>query len=102
VLRGGPPSGQTAHRPCHRRAFTGQPSHPIFSHHDHRNLLPQAEAGAEVKPAQPFPIRRIETAKPPRKRHYGEILDGVPDEAQHTELVRQFIERTLGKEQAIT
>ena len=42
-----------------------------------------------------FPCGRIVSAKPPRKRHYGEIRQGVPDEAQRTELVRQFMERTL-------
>ena len=54
------------------------------------------------KPAQPFPLGRIVTAKPPRKRYYGEIRYGVPDEAQRTELIRQFIERRLGQEKAIT
>ena len=42
-----------------------------------------------------FPCGRIVTGKPPRKRHYGEIRYGVPDEAQRTELIRQFMERTL-------
>lgn len=68
-----------------------------------------------------FRCGRIVTAKPPRRRHYGEIRYGVPDElprdaalaasyggqsreqpkaasrdlAQRTELIRQFTERTL-------
>jgi hypothetical protein len=47
------------------------------------------------KPAVEFPAGRIVTAKPPRKWHYGEIREGVPDDAQRAELARQFIERTL-------
>jgi hypothetical protein len=38
------------------------------------------------------------TAKPPRQRRLGEIQDGVLDDAQRTELVRQFIERTLAND----
>jgi hypothetical protein len=53
-------------------------------------------------PEQTFPLGRIVTAKLPKKRYYGEIRYGVPDESQRTELVRQFIERELGKEKAIT
>ena len=48
----------------------------------------------KAKPAQSFPLGRIVTAKPPRKKHYGEIRYGVPDEAQRTELIKQFMERT--------
>ena len=32
------------------------------------------------------------------KRHYGEIRRGVPDEAQRTELIKQFMARTLKPE----
>ena len=49
----------------------------------------------KVKPAQQFPAGRVVTAKKPKPRHYGEIREGAPDEAERTELARQFIERTL-------
>ena len=49
----------------------------------------------KAKPAVEFPCGRIVAAKPPRKRHYGEIRYGVPDEAQPTALIAAFIERTL-------
>ena len=51
----------------------------------------------KAKPEQEFPCGRIVSARPPRKRHYGEIRYGVPDEAQRTELIRQFMERTLSQ-----
>jgi hypothetical protein len=38
---------------------------------------------------------RIVAARPPKKRHYGEIRYGVPDEAQRTALIAAFMERTL-------
>ena len=47
------------------------------------------------KPAVEFPCGRIVTTKPPRKRHYGEIRYGVPDEAQRTALIAAFMARTL-------
>jgi hypothetical protein len=50
------------------------------------------------KPVE-FPWGRIVTARKPKPRHYGEIRYGVPDEAQRTELVRQFMERTLKNRQ---
>jgi hypothetical protein len=43
---------------------------------------------------------RIVSARLPRKRHYGEIRYGVPDEAERTLLIRQFMERTLKGERA--
>jgi hypothetical protein len=60
-------------------------------HCDYRPNRPRKK-----KPAVEFPCGRIVTAKPPRKRPYGVISDdGMPDEAQRTELIRQFMERTL-------
>jgi hypothetical protein len=82
----------------------------------HRPVL-----GAIYRPAQPphildltivhydYKPKRARNAKPPknsrtagssapnrpRKRHYGEIVQGVPDDGQRTELARQFFERTL-------
>jgi hypothetical protein len=47
------------------------------------------------KPPVEFPCGRIVTATPPRKRHYGEIRYGVPDEAERTKLIAAFMERTL-------
>ena len=49
----------------------------------------------KTKPAQSFPIGRIVSAKLPRKKPYGIVRYGVPDEAQRTELIRQFMEQTL-------
>ena len=46
-------------------------------------------------PGVEFPLGRIVTAKPPRKRHYGEIIEGVPDDADRTRRATAFIERTL-------
>ena len=38
------------------------------------------------KPDQPFPLGRIATAKKPKRRHYGEVVEWLPDNAQRTEL----------------
>jgi hypothetical protein len=46
------------------------------------------------KPVE-FPCGRIVSARKPKPRHPGEIREGVPDEAQLTELLRQFMERAL-------
>jgi hypothetical protein len=44
------------------------------------------------KPAVEFTCgRRVSARKPKPARHYGEIRYGVPDEAQRTELARQFM-----------
>ena len=42
-----------------------------------------------------FPCGRIVSARKPKPRHYGEIRYGVPDEAQRTALIAEFIERAL-------
>ena len=47
------------------------------------------------KPVVEFPCGRIVAARKPKPRHYGEIRYGVPDEAQRTALIAEFIERTL-------
>ncbi len=50
------------------------------------------------KPAKPEPVKTIVTAKRPRKRHYGEIIDDVadpPDYEVATERARQIIQRRL-------
>jgi hypothetical protein len=73
--------------------FTGQPSGSIFSPHDHRSLRSQTEPRPKKRLA--VPAGRIVTAKLPCKRHYGLIRDGLPDEAQRMEQIRQFVERTL-------
>jgi hypothetical protein len=39
-------------------------------------------------------MRPIVSASKPKPRHYGKILDGLPDEA-HAWKSQQFIERTL-------
>jgi hypothetical protein len=59
-------------------------------HYDHK-----PKRARRQKPAQPFPLGRIVTARKPKPRHYGEIRYGVPDEAQRTALIAAFIERTL-------
>ena len=38
------------------------------------------------KPDQPFPFGRIVTAKKPKRRHYGEVVEWLLDNAQRTEL----------------
>ena len=43
-------------------------------------------------------MRPDSSPRPPRKRHYGEIRRGVPDEAQRTELIKPFMARTLKPE----
>jgi hypothetical protein len=50
----------------------------------------------KAKPDQEFPLGQIVSARKPKPRHYGEIRQGVPDETQRMELVRQFIERHCG------
>jgi hypothetical protein len=49
------------------------------------------------KPAKPEPVKTIVTAKRPRKRHYGEIVDNSadPDCEVATERARQIIQRRL-------
>ena len=50
------------------------------------------------RPAKPEPVKTIVTAKRPRKRHYGEIIDDVadpPDYEAATERARQIIQRRL-------
>jgi hypothetical protein len=59
-------------------------------HYDYKPKRPRKQ-----KPAVEFPLGRIVTAKPPRKRHTGLIRYGVPDETQRTEMIRQFMERKL-------
>ena len=59
-------------------------------HYDHRPKRPR-----KAKPAVDFSRGRMVGARTPKPRHYGEIREGVPDEAQRTELIRQFMERTL-------
>ena len=49
----------------------------------------------KAKPPVEFPCGRIVTVRSPKKRHYGDIRYGVPDATQRTELIRQFMERTL-------
>ena len=50
------------------------------------------------KPAEPEPVKAIVTAKRPRKRQYGEIVDDPavpPDYEATTERARQIIQRRL-------
>lgn len=42
-----------------------------------------------------FPVGRIVSARPPKKRH-GEIPYGVPDDAERSRRIAAFLERTLG------
>jgi hypothetical protein len=42
-----------------------------------------------------FPCGRIVSARKPKPLHYREIRCGMPDEAQRTELIKQFMARTL-------
>ena len=77
-------------RPAKRRHIL--PAMTIV-HYDYRPKRPR-----KAKPAVEFPCGRIVTARSPRKRHYGEIRRGVPDEAQRTELIKQFMARTLKPE----
>jgi hypothetical protein len=76
---------------------TGSQRVSLVSRHDHRSLrLPTEPSPEEEARRVEFPCGRIVAAKPPRERHYGDsIRNGVPDEAQRTELIRQFMERTL-------
>jgi hypothetical protein len=69
----------------------------IRCRHDHRSLRLQTEPPPrKKKPAVDFPCGRIVSARPPKRRPYAIIRDdGMPDEAQRTELITQFIERTL-------
>jgi hypothetical protein len=52
----------------------------LFSVRQHHKPKRQRKA----KPAQPFPFGRIVTAKNPKAEHYGEIREGVPDDAERT------------------
>ena len=47
------------------------------------------------KPEQEFPLGRVVTARQQRSKHYGEIRNGVSDDAERTRLAAAFIERTL-------
>jgi hypothetical protein len=50
------------------------------------------------RPPKPEPVKAIVTAKRPRKRDYGEIIDDVadpPDYEAATERARQIIQRRL-------
>jgi hypothetical protein len=49
----------------------------------------------KAKPEQEVPLDRIVSARKPKRRHYGETRNGVPDGAQRTELIKEFMERTL-------
>ena len=64
----------------------------IRRRHDYRNLLPQAEPLPEKRS-----LSRYGGVSGKPKPRYSEIRDGVPDEAQRMEPVRQFTERTLGQ-----
>ena len=46
--------------------------------HDQHRHRPPAETRPRKKPAKPEPVKTIVTAKRPRKRHYGEIIDDLP------------------------
>jgi hypothetical protein len=69
----------------------------IIVHYDHRPKLTR-----KAKAAQPFPVGRIVSGKPPRKRHYGEVIGRVtpPDYEAATEQARQIIGRRLGPDQS--
>lgn len=75
--------------------FTGQSSRPIFPSMTVVTYYHKPTRARRKKPEQEFPVGRIVTAKKPKLRHYGEIREGVPDDAERTELARQSIERTL-------
>jgi hypothetical protein len=63
-------------------------------HCDYRPNRPRKK-----KPTVEFPCGRIVSARPPKRRPYGIIRDGgMPDEAQRTELIKQFMARTLKSE----
>jgi hypothetical protein len=50
------------------------------------------------RPPKPEPVKTIVTAKRPRRRHYGEIVDDPADPPDHeaaTERARQIIQRRL-------
>jgi hypothetical protein len=59
-------------------------------HYGHR-----PKRARKKKPDREFPLGHIVTARKPKAKHYGEIREGVPDEAQRTELIKQFMARTL-------
>jgi hypothetical protein len=59
-------------------------------HCDYRPTRPR-----KAKPVVALPLGLIVSARKPKPRHYGEVRHGVPDEGQRTELIRQFMERTL-------
>jgi hypothetical protein len=82
----GAPGADLLYRPAKRRHIR-----PVITivHYDHKPKTRKA------KPPVEFPCGRIVSARKPKPRLYGEIREGVPDEAQRTELIRQFIERTL-------
>jgi hypothetical protein len=69
---------------CELRNFT-----PYSACHDHRSLRLPTEPSPEEEARRGFSVRQD-------KRPYGVISDdGMPDEARRTELIRQFMERTL-------
>lgn len=47
----------------------------------------------KARPVVEFPLGRIVSASAPKKRHYGEIRQGVPDEAERARLIAAFMER---------
>ena len=66
--------------------------------HDQHRHRPPTETLATEGPAKPEPVKTIVTAKRPRKRHYGEIIDDPADPPDHeaaTERARQIIQRRL-------
>ena len=46
----------------------------------------RAKRARRKNPDRPFPLGRIVIARPPRKKHYGEIREAVPDNAERTRL----------------
>lgn len=62
-------------------------------HYDYR-----PKRARKAKPAVEFPVGRIVTARPPKKRRrYFEFPGGVaPDDAERSRRVAAFLERTLG------
>jgi hypothetical protein len=76
---------------------TGAADVQAARHDEHRHRLPTETLATETA-AKPEPVKTIVTAKPPRKRHYGEIIDDVadpPDYEAATERARQIIQRRL-------
>lgn len=96
VPRGGSPCSDPARASPYPAFYRPAERRHIRSRYDHRLLRLPTEAPTESQARRgEFPSARIVSARPPRKRHYGEIRDGIPDEAQRAELIRQFMHRTL-------